>query len=73
MIKVLTGYSALTSVCRSWGKVVGAQGKTRGAIKDWVNNDELFGFDDEHSAEFNRGIQKVSSFYSILAEKLSIR
>ncbi len=69
----LHGFEALTKACRSWSKAVGSQGQTRGAIKDWVNNDELFGFDDEHSAEFNRRIQRVSSFYSILAEKFSIR
>lgn len=51
---------------------MGAQGKTRGAIKDWVNNDELFGFKDEHSAEFNRKIQKLDYFFGALKEQLKI-
>jgi hypothetical protein len=51
---------------------VGAQGQTRGAIKGWVNNDELFGFKDEHSAEFNRPIQKLDYFFEALKEQLKI-
>ena len=66
-------YEARSYVCRTWGKAVGAQGQTRGAIDSWVDNDASYGFSDEHSAEFNRPIQKLGAFYDKLLDELAIR
>jgi hypothetical protein len=66
---ILTGYEALTKVCRSWGKAVGAKGATRGAIKNWVDND-AFGFGSEHSAQFKFPAQNCGNFYNALVTEL---
>jgi alpha-tubulin suppressor-like RCC1 family protein len=70
---------AMAFACRTWGKAVGAWGATRGAIDSDRSSDlsdpsfgGLNGFDTEHSAEFNRGIQGLQLFYNTLLDKLSV-
>ena len=69
--------------CRTWGKAVGAESRTSGPIggpNKGVNMSSNTyspggqgGFQDEHSAEFNRDIQKLQAFYIELLIKLKIQ
>jgi hypothetical protein len=57
----------------SWSKVVGAESRTAGSIKDSFNlNSSPLLFDTEHSAEFNRNIQILQPFYDALLDKMNI-
>lgn len=65
---------------QSWGKVVGAEARTAGAIKNNVDlsssiysiSGDTKGFNDDHSAEFNRNIQQLQPFYTTLLDKLAV-
>lgn len=69
---------AMPLACRSWSKVVGADSRTAGAVKGSLElSSEAFslpgstgGFRDEHSAQFNRSIQVLKSFYDELLRRL---
>ncbi|MBA4136603.1 MAG: hypothetical protein C0518_04725 [Opitutus sp.] len=50
---------------------VGADGRTRGAIDDWVDM-TAYGFDSVHSAEFLFTIHQTRDFYGTLLLKLGI-
>lgn len=66
-------YEAMPLACRSWSKLVGAENRTAGAIKDSFNlNSSPLLFDTEHSAEFNRNIQVLQPFYQELLRALKI-
>jgi pimeloyl-ACP methyl ester carboxylesterase len=72
---VRTPHEAMALVDQSPTKVVGADGRTGGAIDGSVNlSDSVYGgplgFDTEHSAEFNRRIQTVQTFYYDLLDRL---
>jgi hypothetical protein len=58
--------------CRTWAKAVGAEERTAGAVDGKVNLDADFNFDQEHSAEFNFNIQKLTDFYNTLLDRLRI-
>jgi len=58
---------------QSWSKVAGADGRTAGAITSpGVDLNALFGFADDHSAEFIRNIQQLQPFYVRLLESLDV-
>jgi hypothetical protein len=65
----------------AWSKCVGTEEKTAGAIHDKIDLSSLeyslpgetTGFDDEHSAEFERTVQVLQPFYRTLVEKLKVR
>lgn len=73
-------FVAMPMACRSWSKVVGAEGRTAGAIQGSLDlSSEAFslpgstgGFRDEHSAQFNRSIQVLRPFYDALLRQLGI-
>jgi hypothetical protein len=58
--------------CRTWAKAVGAESRTSGSVDTSVNLDASFNFDQEHSAEFNGRIQKLTEFYNTLLDKFGI-
>jgi hypothetical protein len=65
--------------CRTWGKAVGAERRTAGAISNQVDlSASAFspsgagGFSKEHSAEFDFAIQKLEAFYGELLRQLNI-
>ena len=68
-------YEAVSFACRTWGKAVGAEERTEGAIPS-ANRVNLggadfqlptespgAGFGDEHSGQFNFNIQQLKPFY----------
>src|SRR6267154_1609760 len=71
-------FEAMAFACRTWGKAVGAWGATEGAIHPGNKVDlsnplvgaGAKGFDNEHSAEFDRRIQVLKPFYDVLLDKL---
>jgi hypothetical protein len=63
---------AMAYADQSWSKCVGADGRTRGMISDFVDLNKSFSFGDSHSAEFDRSIQKVDGFYRSLLNALRI-
>jgi pimeloyl-ACP methyl ester carboxylesterase len=74
---VASAHEGMAYATYSPTKVVGAEGTTAGAIDGSVNlSDASFGgeegFDEEHSAEFNRNIQVLGTFYQTLGERLGV-
>jgi hypothetical protein len=70
-------YEAMPYACRTWGKVVGTFGETRGSIDTRIDLKTSSygtpnGFDIEHSAEFNRHIQQLEPFYNQLLIEFEI-
>ena len=57
---------------QSWSKLVGAESRTAGSISGSVDLNALFGFIDEHSAEFDRNIQRTEPFTRELLRRLGI-
>jgi hypothetical protein len=67
---------SMSYVARPRSKAVGALTGVGGAIKDQVDLSASFGFGrqrDDHSAEFNRSIQGLNTFYAQLLLELSRR
>jgi hypothetical protein len=64
-------HEAMAYAVQSPTKTVGAESRTAGAIGD---SDDLngYGFNDEHSAAFNRSVQQTMPFYEHLMVKLGI-
>jgi hypothetical protein len=65
--------------CQTWGKAVGAEGRTAGPISQKVDlSSDAFspghtgGFSKEHSAQFNYDIQQLQLFYVELLSQLSV-
>ena len=64
--------------CRTWGKAVGAEGRTRGKLNGSGVNmgtsafGSTTGLDTEHSGEFNRDIQQLMNFYNALLDAFVI-
>jgi hypothetical protein len=69
---VRTPHEAMAYVSQSPTKVVGAEGRTRGAIDDSFNLDDYYSFGTDHSAQFNQRIQEVVLFYRDLLSELNI-
>jgi len=73
-------FEAMAFACRTWGKAVGAWGTTEGVIHPGNKvdlSDPLVGggdkgFDQEHSAEFDRRIQVLKPFYDRLLQTLDV-
>jgi hypothetical protein len=63
-------YEAMPYAAQSWSKCAGADGRTNGAITGNVDLNASFAFQDEHSAEFNRNIQRLQPFYHELLGQL---
>lgn len=80
----LSRYESMSFACRTWGKAVGAEGRTEGAIpaSSKVNlgsatfqlpgESQGSGFGDEHSGQFNDSIQYLKLFYDTLLDKLQV-
>ena len=68
---VNTPHEAMTYVCQSPTKAVGAQGETAGSIGSKVDL-ATFGFNDVHSAEYNFTVQQTKLFYNKLLEKFQL-
>jgi hypothetical protein len=62
---------AMAFAVQSPTKTVGADGRTRGAISQWVDLSN-YGFDSVHSAEFLFTIQATKPFYTQLLQKLDV-
>ena len=57
-------HEAAAYATKSLTKAVGAEPKTRGSIDKTVNLDDRYGFDENHSAQWQLNIQKNYRFYS---------
>jgi hypothetical protein len=69
--RVMTeAHESMAMIDRSKTKAVGAEGRTQGSIDSSINLDTEFGFGEEHSAEFERDIQRVGEFYKRLKNEL---
>ena len=77
-------HEAVSFACRTWGKAVGAEEQTEGAIPP-ANRITLggpsfqlptespgSGFGDEHSGQFNSDIQQLKQFYDQLLQSLDV-
>ena len=77
-------HEAVSFACRTWGKAVGAEEQTEGAIPP-ANRINLggpsfqlptespgSGFGDEHSGQFNSDIQQLKQFYDQLLQSLDV-
>ncbi len=79
----LSRYESMSFACRTWGKAAGAEAQTEGAIPaaNKVNlgssafqlpGEQLPGFGDEHSGEFNANIQNLKPFYDTLLDEFEV-
>ena len=75
---VTNKFEAMAFACRTWGKAAGAWERIEGAVNGGAVNmkSSIFGnpngFDNEHSAEFNRHIQQLTPFYNALLDRLEV-
>ena len=58
---------------QSWSKTAGTDARTAGAVGGGINNETSYGFNSEHSAEFNFDIQDLKSFYNDLLNSFGIQ
>lgn len=73
-------FEAMAYACRTWGKAAGAKGETAGSIdlsKSVNLSESRFGgdegFEKQHSAQFERNIQKLTVFYDELLIQLLLK
>jgi len=73
-------YESMPFACRTWGKALGAFGSTHGSVDNRVDlGDDGFhlpgqpnGFGDQHSGQFDYGIQSLGGFYDALINSLRL-
>ncbi|MEM6885980.1 MAG: hypothetical protein AAF571_13210, partial [Verrucomicrobiota bacterium] len=76
-------YEAMAGAVRSWSKAVGADGSTGGSLNGnpvnlgssdfTVPGEDLPGFGEDHSAQFNHNIQHLIPFYNSLLDELDVK